>query len=327
MKKKDGRPPRSLSAWRALQARGELEARFPEVALLVDTLAGNVDPDHVATALDEAIDSLKTARSRSREGLSATASVDERRLHAAADVERLAQDRHALERLAAAVKAELDGATAELADAETRLRRVMLERDPVDRHELAIARKLRAAGLTDRVAREINADHVTRIKEAVDGAPAVGASHPRPARRKAEVALAWTADNPWASMSKTIEHYRIDRRPMTTGAVDVAALRQCGLPPGTDLTVFGDPHLVGQFEAAPDARAKARTCWDICEKWIADNILDDVGSSHVAIMRERAWTFLFGVRYGFAHEIRKLDRVMFPSPWARDEYVVAQLRG
>lgn len=326
MKKKDGRPPRSLSAWRALQARGELEARFPDVAMLIDTLVENVDPDHVETALADAIGSLKTARGRSRESLPVPASVDERRLHAAADVERLAQDRHALERLAVAVKAELDGVTADLADAEARFRHAMLERDPVDRHELAIARKLRAAGLTDRVAREFNADQVTRMKTALEGGPVVDTCAPRPARRKAEVALAWTADNAWASMSTTIEHYRLDRRPMTTGAVDIAALRRCGLPPDTDLAAFGAPHLVGRFEAAPDARAKARTCWDICEKWIADNIVDDVGFGGVAIMRERAWTFLFGVRYGFAHEIRKLDRVMFPSPWGSNEYVVAQLR-
>lgn len=326
MKKKDGRPPRSLSAWRALQARGELEARFPKVALLVDTLAGNVDTDHVATALAEAIDSLKTARSRSREGLSATASVDERRLNAAADVERLAQDRHALKQLAAAAEAELASATADLADAETRLRSAIFERDPVDRYERVIANKLRAAGVTDKVAREINAGQVLRIKEALGGAPLSSAPRPRPARRKAEAALAWTADNPWLSVLASVEHYRLDRRPMTSGAVDVAALRQCGLPPDTDLATFGDPHMVGRFEAATDARAKARTCWDVCAKWIADNIVDDVGANGVAVMRERAWTFLFGVRHGFAHEIRKFDRVMFPSPWGPNEYVVAQLR-
>ena len=327
MKKKDGRPPRSLSAWRALQAQGELEVRFPEVAMLIDTLAGNVDPDHVEAALADAIGSLKVARGRSRERLSATASVEERQLHAAADVERLAQDRHALEMLTAAVTAEFRSATADLADAETRLRRIMLESDPVDRYERIIARKLRAAGVTDRIARQINAGHVTRIKEALDGAPAVSAPRSRPARRNAEVALVWTADNPWAAVLAKAGHYRFDRRPMTTGAADVIALRQCGLPPDADLTTFGDPHLVGRFEAASDARARARTCWDVCEKWIADTIVADIGSSGIAVMRERAWTFLFGVRYDFAHEIRKLDRVMFPSPWASDEYVIAQLRG
>lgn len=326
MKDKDGRPPRSLSAWRSLQARGELETRFPEVAMLIDTLAGNVDPDHVETALDNAVASLRIARARSRERLSTTASIDERQLHAAADVERIAQDRHALEKLAAAVKAELDVATADLAEAETRLRSAMLQHDPIDRSERVIAKKLRAAGVTDKVARAINADHVIRMKEALDGAPSADAPKSRPARRKAEVALAWTADNPWVAILATAEHYRLDRRPMTSGAVDVSSLRECGLPPHADLTAFGDPHLVGRFDAAPNARAKARTCWSVCEKWIADNIAEAVHSGSVAVMRERAWTFLFGVQHGFAHEIRKLDRVTFPSPWAPNEYVVAQLR-
>lgn len=296
------------------------------MAMLIDTLADNVDPDHVETALTSAIASLRRGNGRSRERLATTASIEERQLHAAADVERIAQDRHALERLSAAVKAELDVATVDLADAETRLRSVMLQRDPIDRSERAIAKKLRAAGVTDKVARAINADHVIRIKEALDGAPSAGAPRPRPLRRKAEVALAWTADNPWVSVLASVEHYRLDRRPMTSGAVDIAALRQCGLPPDADLATFGDPHMVGRFEAATDARAKARTCWDVCEKWIADNVVDDVGRNDVAVMRERAWTFLFGVRHGFAHEIRKLDRVILPSPWAPDQYVVAQLR-
>lgn len=327
MKKKDGRPPRSLSAWRALQAQGELVARFPAVAMLIDTLAGNVDPDHVETALANAIDSVKAARGRSREPLTASASVEERQLYAAAEVQRIAQDRYALAKLAVAVKAELDGATVDLADAEIRLRRVMLEVDPASRYERDLVRKLRAAGVTDRLAREINAAHVTRIKEALDVAPAPRALKPRPVRRKAEVALAWTGDNQWASvLEAAAEHFRFDRRPMTSGAVDITALRQCGLPPDTDLAAFGDPHLIGRFEAAPDARARARACWDICAKWIADNVVDDIGSG-VAIMRERAWTFLFGVQHGFAREIRKLDRVTFPSPWILNEYVVAQPRG
>lgn len=326
MKKKDGRPPRSLSAWRALQARGELDTRFPEVSMLIDTLAGNVDSDHVETALAEAIASLKVARGRSRETLPATASTEERQLHAAADVERIAQDCHTLKKLAVAVEAELSAATADLAYAETRLRSALIARDPINRYEQVIAKKLRAAGITDKVAREINASHVLRIKDALEGAPLSGAPTPRPTRRKAEVVLAWAIANPWASVLASVEHYRLDRRPTTSCAVDVAALRQCGLPPDTDLATFGDPHLVGRFEAATDARAKARTCWDVCAKWIADNIIDDVDAAGAAAMRERAWTFLFGVRHGFAHEIRKFDRVMFPSPWGFNEYVVAQLR-
>ncbi|MCE7797361.1 hypothetical protein LWE61_12425 [Sphingobium sufflavum] len=325
-KKKDGRPPRCLSAWRTLQAQGELVARFPAVTMLIDTLAGNFDADHVDTALANAIDSVKAAGGRSREALAACASVEERQLHAAAEVERIAQDRHALAKLAATVSAELDSATADLADAEIRLRRAMLEGNPADRYERDLVRKLRAAGVTDRLAREFNPAHVTRIKEALDGAPAPRAPRPRPMRRKADVALAWSADNRWGSvLEAAAEHYRFDRRPITSGAVDVNALRQCGLPPDTDLAAFGDPHLIGRFEAAPDARARARACWDICAKWIAENIVDDVGSG-VAIMRERAWTFLFGVQHGFAHQIKKLDRVTFPSPWTLNEYVVAQPR-
>lgn len=326
MKKKDGRPPRSLSAWRALQAQGELEARFPKVAMLIDTLAGNVDPDHVKIALTSAIKSVKAARSRSREELASNASIEQRQLHAAAEVERISQDCRALKKLAATVTAELDSATADLAHAETLLRSIMLKGGSVDGYERTITNKLRAAGLTERLAREINADHVLRLKEALDGAPVADTAKTRPMRQKAEVALAWTANNPWAAALAKAEHYRFDRRPMTSGAVDITALLQCGLPPHTDLAAFGDPHLIGQFEAAPDARAKARTCWKVCAKWIADNIVDDLSSSGVAVMRQQAWTFLFGVQHDFAHEIRTLHRVRFPSPWEPDKYVVAQLR-
>jgi hypothetical protein len=326
VKKKDGRPPRSLAAWRALQAQAELEVRFPAVTVLIDTIAGNADPDHVKLALANAIDSVKAARGRSRETLATSASATDRQLHAAAEVERFVQDRHTLEQLAAVVTAELKIATADLAGAESRLRHAMLQSDPVDGYEHTLVKKLRAAGVTDRLAREINADHIVRIKDALDGALSVSAPKPRSARQKAEVVLAWAADNPWTSVMAKTENYRFDQRPMTPGAVDVAAMRQCGLPPHTDMAAFGDPHLVGQFEAASDARAKARTCWDVCKKWIADNIVEDIHSQGVALMRQRAWTFLFGIHHGFAHEIAKFDRVTFPSPSTPDEYVVAHRR-
>ncbi|EQB15036.1 hypothetical protein L288_00465 [Sphingobium quisquiliarum P25] len=326
MKKKSGRPPRSLSAWRALQAQGELEARFPEVAMLIDTLAGNVDPDHVKIALSGAIKSVKAARSRSHEELPTNASIEQRQLHAAAEVERIAQDCCVLKKLAAAVMAELDSATADLAHAETLLTSIMLKGGSVDGYERTIANKLRAAGLTERLARESNAGHVLRIKEALDGAPVADTAQAHPMRQKAEVALAWTANNPWIAVLAKAEHYRFDRRPMTSGAVDVTALLQCGLPPHTDLAMFGDPHLVGCFEAAPDALTTARTCWEVCAKWVYDNIVDDLSSSGVANLRRRAWTLLFGVQYDFAHEIEELHRVNLPSPWKPNEYVVAQLR-
>ena len=324
MKKKDGRPPRSIAAWRSLHARRELE-RFPEVLALIEALEQDIDPAHIEVAVANALVSLKVSRRRGRGSLLGNATVEQRQLHAADEVERLSQDRHALALLAAAVNAELQTATSELERAETVLRTVVYEREPVDRYERDVALKLRAAGLTIKAARTMNAAQVIRIRDAMDGVDEDGFALPQPSPRlQAKAVLVWRHDNPWSTMSKEVEGYRLKQHPMTE-TVDAAVLREAGLPPAAYLKEFGDPFLMGAFDAAIDANAKARASWDICAKWIADNIIEDFGSQDVATLRERAWTFLFGIKYGFAHKVSSLARVRFVSPWQPDHFVEARL--
>lgn len=157
--------------------------------------------------------------------------------------------------------------------------------------------------------------------------PAATRAPYRLSRERAEVALAWKPDNPWAAILDDETQFRFKRNPMATALADRDQLQRCGLPPFSDLEEFGYPSLFHRFEAAKGAGSKAKTCWDLCAKWIADNIVHDPSSHNVVIMRERAWSLLFGIRYGFAHEVKTLARVRLPSPWSPQEYVLAELIG
>ena len=250
MKERDGRPPRSLAAWRALEAREELEARFPAVASLVDMLAvQNVDPGQVDTALAEALANVAAARSRTREELSEKPSAAERQLHWAAEVERLSQDREALAALDAAAAAELKTVSAQLAKAEMQLRRAVLDGDQVNGFERALVGKLRAAGVTDIHARTMGVDQVNLVRDFINGTLPSNFRGPfQLARKKEEDALAWSADNPWITLLTDTPGFRLKPYPMPLSSADKHGLRRCGLPPFGNLEEFG-------YEPAPPAVA------------------------------------------------------------------------
>lgn len=325
MKERDGRPPRSLAAWRALEAREELEARFPAVAALVDMLAvQNVDPGQVDAALADALVDVAAARSRTREELSEKPSVAERQLHWAAEVERLSQDREALAALDAAAAAELKTVSAQLAMAEVQLRRAVLEGDQVNGFERALVGKLRAAGVTDIHARTMGVDQVILVRDFINGTlPSNFRGRFRLAREKEKVALAWSADNPWIELLAETPTFRLTDHAMPAISADNRGIRKCGLPPFSNLDEFGYDPLFHRFEAANNPRLQRKTCWDICEKWIAQHIIEHPAAANVAVTREEAWSFLFGIRYGFAHELEGFDGVRLPSPWSPDRYVIA----
>lgn len=325
MRERDGRPPRSLAAWRAIEAREELEARFPSVVALIDMLAvQNVDPGHVDAALAEALAAVTEGRNRTREELPKDPSAAQRQLHAAAEVERLSQDHQALAALDTAVAAELKAVSSQLAKAEVQLRRSVLEGDPADRFERVLVGKLRAAGVTDVHARTMGVDQVTLIRDFINGSlPSNFRGRFKLARKKEEVALVWRVDNGWIKLLDDTPHFRFNRHPMPVPSADTRGLRRCGLPPFSNLEEFGYEPLFRRFEAANTPGLQRKACWDVCEKWIAQHIIEHPSPENVAATRERAWTFLFGVRYGFAHEVKDFDSIPFPSPSSPDEYVVA----
>jgi hypothetical protein len=330
MKERDGRPLRSLAAWRAIEAREELEARFPSVVALIDMLAvQNVDPRHVDAALAEALAEVTAGRNRTRGELLEKSSAAERQLHAAAAVERLSQDHQALAALDAAVAAELKAVSSQLAKAEMQLRRAVLEGDPVNRFERALVGKLRAAGVTDIHARTMGVDQVNLVRDFINGTlPSNFRGQFQLARQNEEVALAWSADNPWIELLADTPGFRLNRHTMPVPSADIRGLRRCGLPPFRNLEESGYEPLFRRFEAANTPRLQRKACWDVCEKWIAQHIIEHPGPENVAVTREEAWSFLFGVRYGFAHEVEGFDGVPFPSPWSPDEYIVAtRIRG
>lgn len=325
MKERDGRPPRSLAAWRAIEAREELDARFPSVSALVDMLAvQNVDPGHVDAALAEALAEVTAGRNRTRGELPEKSAAAERQLHWAAEVERLLQDRQALAALDAAIAAELATVSSQLAEAEVQLRRAVLEGDPVNRFEQALVGKLRAAGVTDIHARTMGVDQVNLVSDFINGTlPSNFRGRFKLAREKEEVALAWRADNAWIKLLDNTADFRLNYHPMPVPSADTRGLRRCGLPPFSNLEEFGYEPLFRRFEAANTPGLQRKACWDLCEKWIAQHIIEHPSPENVAATRERAWTFLFGVRYGFAYEVKDFDSVPVPSPSSPDEYVVA----
>lgn len=321
---KEGRPPSSIAAWRSLHARDELERRFPAVATLIDMLAlQNADPATVMEAVEQAQVQLGEGRSRTREDLPADASPDVKRLHTAAEVERLSDDWRALSALRTAIEAELGAVEVLLSTAKDLLLQQSLEREPIDDYIHAIRPKLAAAGLTAATARRFGREQIAQLRGIL------GTDRPAKVRqrktiilRKAEVALAWTPENPWADFLSKAKDYKFQRQPNLSGATDTTALLRCGLPPYLDLKDFGYPDLMGAFESAKGPAAQDKACWAICAKWIADHVDDGMGS-RVREMRQRAWSLLFGIQYGFAYELDRYSRVLIPSPWKKGEQVMA----
>lgn len=325
MKERDGRPPRSLAAWRALEAHEELEARFPAVVALADMFATrNVDPENIAAALAEALAEVTKGRNRTRSELPRKPSAAERQLYAATEVERLSQDRQALVALNAAITAKLKMVSLQLKEAKEELHLAALADDPADRFERELVGKLRAAGVTDIHARTMGVDQVCLVRDFINGTlPSRFRGRFQLAREREEDALAWSADNPWTKLLADTPGFRLKSYPMPPSTADQHGLRRCGLPPFGSLEEFGYEPLFRRFEAANTPRFQRKTCWDVCEKWIAQHIIEHPGPDEVAATREEAWSFLFGVRYGFAYEVVGFDGVPLPSPWSPDEYLIA----
>ena len=324
---KEGRPPARIAAWRSLHARDAMERRYPAVVALIDMLAlENVDVAVVTAAVEQAKAQLHEGRHRHRGELSANVTLDERRLHTAEEIERLAEDQRALSDVKAVIDAELATVQAELDAAEARLLRQSLEREPVDGYVHAVRPKLAAAGLNALVARTLNADRINAIRDALAGQPPAKPKPSRPViRRRAEDALAWTPDNPWAEFLTTVKDYDFRPQPRGGGGIDVASLRRCGLPPHLDLGAFGYPYLMGAVGSAKEPAAMEKACWHVCREWLNDNIAGSMEPS-IEAMRQRAWSFLFGLDHGYAGKLERYRRVNLPSPWKKDEQIIATRR-
>lgn len=325
---KEGRPPASIAAWRSLHARDRIERRYPSVAALIDMLAmERVDLATVISAVEAAKTELREGRYREHEDLLPNASLDEQRLHTAGEFERLSQDRWALADLGTTIANELAAIQAKLDDSERRLLRLSLEREPVDGYIHTARPKLAAAGLTATTARSIGPDRIMAIRTALSPNTPVKTPPPAPVtRRKAEDALAWRLDNPWGTFLSGVKGYDFRPQPTGSGGTDVASLRRCGLPPHLDLADFGYPFLMGAVGSAKEPVALQKACWAVCSRWINDHITDTLGSN-IEVMRERAWSFLFGLRYGYADAFDRYNRVNLPSPWQKDEQIIAFRRG
>lgn len=325
---KEGRPPASIAAWRSLHARDKIERRYPAVAGLIDILAlQNVDMGAVTSAVEEAKAELRQGRYRQQDDLLPTATLDERRLHTAGQIERLAQDQRALSDLSTAIDAELATVQAMLDDADRRLLRESLEREPVDAYFYTARPKLAAAGLTASMARRMGPDRITALRAVMSADTPMKRAQAKPVtRRKAEDVLVWRPDNPWMTFLSDVKGYDFRSQPAGSGGTDVASLRRCGLPPYLDLADFGYPFLMGAVVSAKEPAALEKACWAVCREWISDNIADTMGSN-IEVMRERAWSFLFGLRYGYADAFDRYSRVNVPSPWKKDEQIVVVRRG
>ena len=144
-------------------------------------------------------------------------------------------------------------------------------------------------------------------------------------RRRAEEALAWTPDNPWAEFLKSVKDYDFRPQPRGGGGIDVASLRRCGLPPHLDLGAFGYPYLMGAVGSAKEPAAMEKACWNVCREWLNDNVAGSMKPS-IEVMRQRAWSLLFGLRHGYAAKLERYSRVILPSPWKKDEQINAVRR-
>jgi hypothetical protein len=321
---KEGRPPASIAAWRSLHARHEMGLRYPAVAALVDMLAlGDVDLATVTGAVEIARTQLLQGSYRQRSAQLPNAMLDERRLHTAAEVERLSQDRRALADVRTAIDAELATVESLLADAQDRMLRQSLEREPIDDYLYRVRPKLAAAGLTASIARSMGPDQIKAIQDVLAAGTADKRAPARPVtRRRAEEALEWRADNPWADFLRGVEGYDFNPQPGGSGGVDIGFLRLCGLPPYLNLAEFGYPFLMGAVESAKEPAALEAACLAVFRRWISDNITSGF-QEHVEAMRERAWALLFGLRYDYAKKLDRYSRVNLPSPWKKDQQIIA----
>ena len=325
-KSKDGRPPRSISAWRSLHARNEMEQHFPALVRLIDALAvGNPDGDTIAQMQKDALSEIRCGDGRTRYEPSTKSVLNERRLAAATKVERLSQDRTILDAVRNAVDAELASIAADLHEAESTLKDEVYARDSEDSYLYAAKDKLLAAGVTAANLKKLDAAKIAQIREIVSGPVAAPLkSKARPTiRRPPEKALAWTAEGAWANvLPKSHPTFVYTTRPMQ--GHEATIMRRCGLPPFATLAEFGYPHLTGAFASAIDPSAKNAAAWEICKAWLRDHVDDGLHSHEVTNTRERAWKFFFGVAYNFADEVKELSMLKIPSPWTEDRYLLVR---
>lgn len=325
-KSKDGRPPRSISAWRSLHARNEMEQHFPALVRLIDALAvGNPDGDTIAQMQTDALSEIRGGDARTRYEPPTKPVLHERRLAAATEIERLSQDHTILDAVRNAVDAELAAIGTKICEAESKLKDEVYARDSEDSYLYAAKDKLLAAGVTAANFKKLDAAKIAQIRNIVSGPVAAPLkSKARPTiRRPPEKALAWTAESAWADvLPKSHPTFVYTTRPMQ--GHEATIMRRCGLPPFATLAEFGYPHLTGAFASAIDPSAKNAAAWEICKAWLRDHVDDGLHSHEVTNTRERAWKFFFGVAYNFADEVKELSMLKIPSPWTEDRYLLVR---
>lgn len=326
-KSKDGRPPRSIAAWRSLHARDEMERHFPALVRLIDALAvGNPDRRTIEQMRKDALSEIKGGDGRIRYVPPVKAVSNERRLAAATELERLSQDRGILEAVRNAVDAELAAIDTDIKRTELALEVAVCARASEDRYLYAVKDKLLAAGITAANLKGLDATKIERIREIVSGATSPSKSKAPPTiRRPPEIALAWETKGAWSTvLPKSHPEFDFTTRPMQ--GHDAIIMRRCGLPPFVSVAEFGYPHLAGAFTSAIDPSAKNAAIWEICRAWLRDHVDDGAHSHEVTNTRERAWKFLFSVAYNFAGDVKEFSILKIPSPWEGDRYILVRRR-
>lgn len=325
IKKPRGRPRNQIGARRLLDEAQTLPKHHPAVAELLDTLA-SVDADETAveTALGDAINALRALNVRPQPQAAIVAQKTKVGFSPADCVARLSQDKRTLARLSAVIQAELAMVETDLAEAEANFRGWALRQPRVDQYKHNFLTRLEAAGFDARAARKISNDDLEKIiGQFKEFEQSLGKAQPSALKPEIsephEMTLDWRKNNPWVEVVDTAKGYRFESRPISPE--EILKWRRCGLPPSANLEDYDCPELFEAFQSADNWRTASRLIWKICESWLKVNVKFDIEASKV---RENAWIFLFGLRYGYENQMKNMNYILFPSPITKDSVLCSQ---
>jgi hypothetical protein len=322
-----GRPRNQVGARRLLDEAQTLPKRHPAVARLLDMLAaGDADEAEVETALNDAVVALKAMIACPQPQVDLVVSKTKRVLSPPDRLIRLSQDKRILARLSAVVQAELTMVEMDLAEAEIDFRRWALSQPRIEQYRHNFLARLEAVGFNAHAARKISNDDLRNFMEPFSDNQSIFsnvlASNTKPTIvEKPEIKLAWCPDTPWVEILQAENGFQFVQRP--SSPTELLKWRRCGLPPYQNLDDYGCPELFHAFQSAKDGRAKSTLSWKICESWLKNNVKYDIEAAKV---RENAWIFLFGLRYGYHNDLGNMNYVLFPSPTAKDTVLCAQCK-
>ena len=321
---RDGRPPRRLAAIHSLDAWLELTAMLPKVASLREAMTSeNISRSKFEERLEDALREISAQQDRINSAFPDHATGEAGLLSLTRAYQVACRDAAALDRLGAAVREASTVAEQSIQTLKNLIWAATIERPKLDSHVALTAKALVAAGLTTPVSRAISRDQLERIAEILGEEASHTAQTAVQKKPRMPVSVVWSSDNCWASLPKEIPGYRLSFRDVSPSEVGLAAVIRAGLPPYAELEEFESGLKFAAFKAAKTDSTRTQECWNVLRTWMRANNVSDAFEPGIEHIRKKSWVLLFSLNGKFSAEGPLYDQVRLPSPWNRNQVVIA----